>query len=80
MEIKTIPERIKTDFETVHLPEIQRFIRQPFVTAGMGHSGRAHSPLEFAVLKADNPDVCGIIDFEFFAANFLAKFSAEYKT
>ena len=52
----------------------------PFIVAGIGHSGRAHSPLEYAVLESKNPEVGGIIDFEFYIAKLLHKLSTDYKT
>ncbi|MHA1400890.1 MAG: M20/M25/M40 family metallo-hydrolase [Candidatus Heimdallarchaeaceae archaeon] len=56
----------------------QQKLNIPFLVAGMGHSGRAHAPLEYAVIHANNPKVGGIIDFELYIAKFLYKFSKEY--
>jgi len=57
----------------------QQKLKIPFIVAGMGHSGRAHAPLEYAVIKADNKQVGGIIDFELYIAKFLKIFGKEYK-
>jgi hypothetical protein len=49
----------------------QSILKLPFVYGGLGHGGRAHSPLEYAVIESKDPRVGGIIDFERFFAKFL---------
>ncbi|MFW9853059.1 MAG: M20/M25/M40 family metallo-hydrolase, partial [Candidatus Thorarchaeota archaeon] len=49
----------------------QKKLELPFLVAGIGHSGRAHSPLEYAVIESKKSEVCGIIDFELYIAQFL---------
>jgi acetylornithine deacetylase/succinyl-diaminopimelate desuccinylase-like protein len=51
----------------------QSILKLPFVYGGLAHGGRAHSPLEYAVIKSKDPRVGGIIDFEIFLAKFLAE-------
>lgn len=51
----------------------QSILELPFVYGGLGHGGRAHSPLEYAVVKSNDPKVGGIIDFEKFLTKFLVK-------
>ena len=58
----------------------QKKLDIPFIVAGIGHSGRAHSPLEYAVIKANKPEVGGIIDFELYIAKLLHKLSTSYKS
>ena len=53
----------------------QSILNLPFVFGGLGHGGRAHSPLEYAVLESDNPNVGGIKDFELFIAKLFTRFS-----
>ncbi|MFX0182056.1 MAG: M20/M25/M40 family metallo-hydrolase [Candidatus Hodarchaeota archaeon] len=52
----------------------QSILQLPFVFGGLGHAGRSHSPLEYAVLEANDPQVCGIIDFEKFIAMLFVEF------
>jgi acetylornithine deacetylase/succinyl-diaminopimelate desuccinylase-like protein len=54
----------------------QSKLQIPFIVAGMGHSGRVHSPLEYAVLNADDPKVGGIIDFEYLIAKYLLNYKS----
>ena len=51
----------------------QSILKLPFVYGGLGHGGRAHSPLEYAVIESKDPRVGGIIEFEKFLAKFLFK-------
>ncbi|MFX1517440.1 MAG: M20/M25/M40 family metallo-hydrolase [Promethearchaeota archaeon] len=51
----------------------QSILELPFVYGGLGHGGRAHSPLEYAVIKSNDSRVGGIIDFEKFFAKFLVE-------
>lgn len=51
----------------------QSILKLPFVYGGLGHGGRVHSPLEYAVIESKDPKVGGIIDFEKFLAKFLFK-------
>ncbi|MFW9904575.1 MAG: M20/M25/M40 family metallo-hydrolase [Candidatus Thorarchaeota archaeon] len=51
----------------------QSILELPFVYGGLGHGGRAHSPLEYAVIKSKDPRVGGVIDFEKFQAKFLVE-------
>lgn len=52
----------------------QSILGLPFVYGGLGHGGRVHSPLEYAVIKSDDPKVGGIIDFEKFVVRLLYNF------
>lgn len=52
----------------------QSVLHIPFVIGGIGHSGRAHSPLEYAVIKSNKPEVGGIIDNELFVAKLLEQY------
>lgn len=52
-------------------------LKLPFVYGGLGHGGRAHSPLEYAVIKSNNPNVGGIKEFELFVAKLFHQFSKE---
>ncbi|MCG3217240.1 MAG: M20/M25/M40 family metallo-hydrolase [Candidatus Heimdallarchaeota archaeon] len=56
----------------------QKKLDIPFLVGGIGHSGRAHSPLEYAVIESDKPEISGIIDYELYIAKLLNKISAEY--
>ncbi len=51
----------------------QSILKLPFVYGGLAHGGRAHSPLEYAVIESKDPRVGGIIEFEKFLAKFLIK-------
>jgi hypothetical protein len=53
----------------------QSILGLPFVYGGLGHGGQVHSPLEYAVIKSDNPNVGGICDFEKFTATLFAEFA-----
>jgi len=52
----------------------QNKLNLPFVYGGLGHAGRAHSPLEYAVLESHDPRVGGIKEFEKFFATLLVEF------
>ena len=52
----------------------QSVLNIPFIIGGLGHSGRAHSPLEYAVLKSNKPEVGGIIDNEIFVTKLLNEY------
>jgi len=58
----------------------QKKLDIPFLVIGIGHSGRAHSPLEYAVIESKQPEVGGIIDFELYTAMLLNKLSRDLKT
>jgi acetylornithine deacetylase/succinyl-diaminopimelate desuccinylase-like protein len=49
----------------------QSILGLPFVYGGLAHAGRAHSPLEYAVIESENSEVGGIIDFEKSFASFM---------
>ncbi|MFX0151322.1 MAG: M20/M25/M40 family metallo-hydrolase [Candidatus Hodarchaeota archaeon] len=53
----------------------QSILQLPFVYGGLGHAGRAHSPLEYAVLESNDPRVGGIKDFEKFIALLFLEFA-----
>ena len=53
----------------------QSILGLPFVYGGLGHAGRAHSPLEYAVIESENPQVGGIIDFEKSFASFMYEYN-----
>ncbi|MHA2237612.1 MAG: M20/M25/M40 family metallo-hydrolase [Candidatus Hodarchaeales archaeon] len=53
----------------------QSILGLPFVYGGLGHAGRAHSPLEYAVIESENPQIGGIIDYEKFFASLIYEFS-----
>jgi len=53
----------------------QSILQLPFVYGGLGHAGRAHSPLEYAVLESNDPQVGGIKDFEKFIAMLFVEFA-----
>ena len=57
----------------------QSILNLPFVFGGLGHGGRAHSPLEYAVLESNIPNVGGIKDFELFIAKLFTRFSHDLK-
>ncbi|GAJ12286.1 unnamed protein product, partial [marine sediment metagenome] len=58
----------------------QKKLDIPFLVVGIGHSGRAHSPLEYAVIESKQPEVGGIIDFELYTAMLLNKLSRDLIT
>ncbi|UCG01792.1 MAG: M20/M25/M40 family metallo-hydrolase [Candidatus Heimdallarchaeota archaeon] len=51
----------------------QSILQLPFVYGGLAHGGRAHSPLEYAVIESKDLRIGGIIEFEKFFAKFLIK-------
>ena len=53
----------------------QSILQIPFIIGGLGHSGRAHSPLEYAVIASHRPEVGGIIDNEHFVATLLDSYA-----
>ncbi|MFX1282922.1 MAG: M20/M25/M40 family metallo-hydrolase [Promethearchaeota archaeon] len=53
----------------------QSILKLPFVFGGLCHGGRAHSPLEYAVVKSNDPHVGGILEFEKFVANLFLEFA-----
>jgi len=53
----------------------QSILKLPFVYGGLCHGGRAHSPLEYAVLESNDPRVGGILQFEKFVAKLFAEFA-----
>jgi len=54
----------------------QSILGLPFVYGGLGHGGQVHSPLEYAVIESDNPNVGGIRDFEKFTATLFFEFAS----
>ena len=55
----------------------QNMLDLPFVYGGLGHAGRAHSPLEYAVIDSQDPRVGGIKEFEKFFATLLVEFQTK---
>ncbi|MHA2305017.1 MAG: M20/M25/M40 family metallo-hydrolase [Candidatus Hodarchaeales archaeon] len=55
----------------------QSILNLPFVYGGLGHGGRAHSPLEYAVIESSNPSVGGIKEFELFIAKLFSRFAVK---
>ncbi len=53
----------------------QSILKLPFVYGGLCHGGRAHSPLEYAVLESNDSRVGGILQFEKFVAKLFVEFS-----
>jgi len=53
----------------------QSILKLPFVFGGLCHGGRAHSPLEYAVIKSNDPHVGGILEFEKFFAQLFDEFA-----
>jgi acetylornithine deacetylase/succinyl-diaminopimelate desuccinylase-like protein len=57
----------------------QSILKLPFVYGGLGHGGRAHSPLEYAVIESNDPNIGGIREFELFIAKLFHSFSHDLK-
>ncbi len=53
----------------------QSILKLPFVFGGLCHGDRAHSPLEYAVIKSNDPHVGGILEFEKFVAKLFVEFA-----
>ncbi|MFX0092095.1 MAG: peptidase dimerization domain-containing protein, partial [Candidatus Hodarchaeota archaeon] len=56
----------------------QSILKLPFVFGGLGHGGRVHTPLEYAVIESNNPNVGGIREFEKFFAFLLEEFAQKF--
>ncbi|UCE14161.1 MAG: M20/M25/M40 family metallo-hydrolase [Candidatus Heimdallarchaeota archaeon] len=56
----------------------QTILDLPFVFGGLGHGGRAHSPLEYAVIKSNDPRIGGILDFEKFVARLFVEYAQKF--
>ncbi|MFX0066534.1 MAG: M20/M25/M40 family metallo-hydrolase [Candidatus Hermodarchaeota archaeon] len=52
----------------------QSILKLPFMFGGLGHGGRVHSPLEYAVIEANDPQIGGIREFEKFVAMIFGEF------
>jgi acetylornithine deacetylase/succinyl-diaminopimelate desuccinylase-like protein len=66
-------------FQSILFSMFQSILNLPFVYGGLGHGGRAHSPLEYAVIESSNPSIGGIKEFELFIARLFSRFATEMR-